>query len=410
MPINPQPDHDELNEDHAKADAWHAKFGGHLVKDETGAFVFAYRSTYNNIYSTRFEGGEQRRVDTPPDYQPHDEPEADAEQPKADDKGKTKQQAGANDNNPHANAEASSRLRILNPADWHGKPVPERSWFVEGLIPGRNVTLLSGDGGVGKSLLALQIGAAAALGVETLGLAPKPGRVFYLGAEDEEDEFQRRLAAIVENLGRTLADLGDNFQLVAMAGRDATLALPDSGKRIQPTLVMQALVEEVTNYRPNLLVLDTSANLFGGDEINRVQVRTFVGMLMNIALKLDCAVVLLSHPSVAGMLSGSGLSGSTAWNNSVRSRLYLTSLKDALDGRVLSTAKANFGKPGGRSRFDTTKAPLPLILVQLQLRRQACSTSIPTSFSSPFCRSCTGRVRRSARTAALPTLQRSWLV
>jgi RecA-family ATPase len=61
-------------------------------------------------------------------------------------------------------------------------------------------------------------------------------------------------------------------------------------------------------------------------------------------------VLLCAHPSVAGMISGTGTSGSTAWNNAVRSRLYLTRPKDhdaANDSaRVLKTVKANYGPLG----------------------------------------------------------------
>jgi hypothetical protein len=38
-------------------------------------------------------------------------------------------------------------LPILDPRDWQGKPIPEREWFVSGIIPQRTVTNLSGDGG-----------------------------------------------------------------------------------------------------------------------------------------------------------------------------------------------------------------------------------------------------------------------
>ncbi|MDN3719996.1 hypothetical protein QW131_14380 [Roseibium salinum] len=58
------------------------------------------------------------------------------------------------------------------------------------------------------------------------------------------------------------------------------------------------------------------------------------------------------------MSSGSGLSGSTAWNNSVRSRLYLERIKDS-DGketdtemRVLTTKKANYTKTGTEIRLN----------------------------------------------------------
>ena len=57
--------------------------------------------------------------------------------------------------------------------------------------------------------MALQIGAASTLAISTVGLTPMPGRTLYLGAEDEADEFHRRLARIVGESGHTLADLGE---------------------------------------------------------------------------------------------------------------------------------------------------------------------------------------------------------
>ena len=47
-------------------------------------------------------------------------------------------------------------------------------------------------------------------------------------------------------------------------------------------------------------------------------------MLRAIAIAYDCAILLLTHPSVDGIKTGRGYSGSTHWNNAVRSRLYLT--------------------------------------------------------------------------------------
>ena len=37
------------------------------------------------------------------------------------------------------------------------RPIPERQWLVSGLIPPRSVTMLHGDGGLGKSILGLQL-------------------------------------------------------------------------------------------------------------------------------------------------------------------------------------------------------------------------------------------------------------
>lgn len=247
---------------------------------------------------------------------------------------------------------SASDLPYVCPAAWQGMAVPQRAWWLPDLIPMRQVTIINGDGGVGKSLLALQLGVAGALGIETLGTCPMPGRVMYLGAEDEESEFHRRTADIVRTHDRKLSDLGD-FMLLPLADANALLSTPSREGVMQPTALWAKFSDDVLDFQPKLLVLDTAADLFGGDEIKRNQTRQFIAMLRNLAIKADCAVVLLAHPSVEGMKSGTGSSGSTAWNNSVRSRLYLTDAEknEDPDLRILTTMKANYGKKGDKLRL-----------------------------------------------------------
>jgi RecA-family ATPase len=146
-------------------------------------------------------------------------------------------------------------------------------------------------------------------------------------------------------MGASLDKLGTRFSLVCLADEDALLAEPDqrSGKLL-PTRLYGVLNHHIGEHDPVLVVLDTLADLFGGDEIKRAHVRQFVSMLRRLAFDHDCAVLLLAHPSLDGMRSGSGTSGSTAWNNSVRSRLYLTAPNnDDPDARELSQKKSNYG-------------------------------------------------------------------
>ncbi|MGP2492295.1 AAA family ATPase [Mesorhizobium sp. PUT5] len=242
-------------------------------------------------------------------------------------------------------------IKIIDPADWHGRAIPDRNWYIDGIVPGRQVTILSGDGGTGKSLLAYQIGVAGALGIETVGLAPAKGRVVYLAAEDDEDELIRRGDDILRNTGHSFANLKGQMRIIPMAGRNAELMFINPNREMQTSDMAAKIEELVRAFRPELLILDTSADLFGGDENNRVHVRFFVTMLRRLAMDHKVAVLLLSHPSVAGMISGSGTSGSTAWNNSVRSRLYLTADNDDEDVRVLKGMKANYGRKGGEIRM-----------------------------------------------------------
>ena len=63
----------------------------------------------------------------------------------------------------------------FTPAMWHDKPVPVRKWCIDGLIPDVNVTALYGDGGIGKTLLAMQLQIAKAIaGFQWLGIQTEP--------------------------------------------------------------------------------------------------------------------------------------------------------------------------------------------------------------------------------------------
>jgi RecA-family ATPase len=247
--------------------------------------------------------------------------------------------------NIKAQAGYASPLPVIDPRDWQGKTVPERQWFVEGLIPDRTVTNLSGAGGSGKTEIILQLIAASSLQTQWFGKDVSIGPCLYYGAEDEADELHRRLETIVRRTGRQLSELA-GIRLIPMAGLDAVLAEPDRQGNLAATAIFPKLEAETRALRPKLIVIDPSADVFGGDEINRSQVRKFVSMLRGLAIDFDCAVLLLSHPSLSGLNSGTGTSGSTAWNNSVRSRLYLEIPNESPDARVLKVVKANYGKTG----------------------------------------------------------------
>ena len=142
------------------------------------------------------------------------------------------------------------------------------------------------------------------------------------------------------------------MRVIPMAGKDAELVSEKRRSReLELTTLAKRITDLLTEFRPRLLILDTAADVFGGDEINRKQVRFFVSMLRRIAMGFDLAVLLLSHPSVAGMQTGTGLSGSTAWNNSVRSRLYFTADKTDEDLRLLKNMKANYGRKGAETKL-----------------------------------------------------------
>lgn len=254
--------------------------------------------------------------------------------------------------NPYMEDPAPRASRFYSASDLEGLDVPPRHWLVRDLVPSGTVTLLGGDGGTGKSLLALQLACAVATGGKWLERQVAGGGAVFISAEDDDAELHRRLSDVVRGAGQQFSDL-DRLTIRSLAGEDALLAhLDRSSGVLSPSPLYAELDKRLEDEKPALLVLDTLADLFPGNENDRAQARHFIGLLRGLAIRHECAVILLAHPSLSGLNSGSGTSGSTGWNNSVRSRLYLERVApDGIemnpDARVLSTKKANYGRTGG---------------------------------------------------------------
>ncbi|WP_299436770.1 AAA family ATPase [uncultured Rhodospira sp.] len=264
----------------------------------------------------------------------------------------------------HFNARGSAEsygprlpMRTIDPTAWAGKPIPERRWMVADLVPHGSVTMLSGDGGLGKSLLTLQLAVASATGRHFLGQATEHCRVFGLYCEDDADEIHRRLADITraESLG---FDALAGFRFASRVGEANEFVRRDKfGKPQGPSQVFFDTLETAKRFGARLVILDGLHDLFDGNENSRPEARQFVNMLRRIALDVNGAVILCAHPSRAGLADGTGTSGSTAWNNAVRSRLYLSRPRETdddgedRDARTLSTKKSNYGVVGDELRI-----------------------------------------------------------
>lgn len=254
-------------------------------------------------------------------------------------------------------------MRVINPAiDWGTRDIPQRRWLVEGLLVYGTVTMLTGDGGVGKTLLMQQLLTACALGQPFLGLQTSNVRGVLFACEDDEDELWRRQADINRHYNTDMEGIADGLRLMPRVGMENALMefrfkSGDIGKLTPLFGQLRALVME---FGAQLIVIDTAADTFAGNENIRPQVRAFVNAIRRIALDVDGGVILNAHPSLQGISTGSGLSGSTAWSNSVRARAYLTKPKasgsaggsqDEDEGdpneRLLKTMKSNYGQAGG---------------------------------------------------------------
>lgn len=238
----------------------------------------------------------------------------------------------------------SSRLLDLNHLQTIDPPPFE--WWVQGWLS-PHPTLLSGRGGVGKSLLALQLAVGCAAGRPLIGRATRPLNVLYWACEDDCDELHRRLAAITASLGVRMADLAGSLHIDARLGLDNTIMATDYGRPAWTPRV-ELLRQQLNDLHIDFLILDNLAHVYAASENDRASVTMFSAGLCGLLLDRPWCPMLIGHVAKS---QGSEYAGSTAWENAVRMRWFLgRNMPDSQeeeegaesDLRVLAKRKSNY--------------------------------------------------------------------
>ena len=232
----------------------------------------------------------------------------------------------------------------------HGQ-APQQGWVIpEWLVEGE-VNSLYGMGGLGKSTLAQQLAYAAATGETWLGLPVNKRSSLAVFCEDNWGVLHRRHDAIRRGAGQVIGNPYSDVYLWPRFGHESVL-LGFTSDRPAHGLFYQQLQQEIDRLNPGLLILDNISNVFAGNEIDRAQVTYFLSVTLNALIQQQVAkdrsltILLLGHPSISGGQT-QGFSGSTAWENGVRSRLYLSKPEGASnDERTLSRRKSNYAASG----------------------------------------------------------------
>jgi RecA-family ATPase len=148
----------------------------------------------------------------------------------------------------------------------------------------------------------------------------------------------------------TFADaIKGGLHTMSLAGQDAVLAAPHRTGKIEPTALFKRFLQAASDLKPKMIGIASSANVYAGSEIDRAQVQQFLSLMTKLAIAANGAVVLVTHPSLTGINSDSGLSGSMAWHNSVRARAYMRSIEPEegqqpdTDLREITFKKNNYG-------------------------------------------------------------------
>lgn len=239
---------------------------------------------------------------------------------------------------------------LIDYRHWDGETIPEVPEAYPG-APLRQVGLLGGEGGEGKSTIEMMRNACHALGRDWYGLPVVKRPSLYLGAEDDLLILQRRVMFIARYYGVKPSELYAGGMAILAAGDfkvPPMLCVADSNGVLRTTKLYDRVMEYCGDVKPVNLTLDPLSHIFAGNEIDRVQVYAFIHFMRAIARVMNGTVTLLGHPSLQGIKSGTGLSGSTAWHAAVRFRAYIRKPKRKDEG----DDDEGSGGSGGRTRDD----------------------------------------------------------
>ena len=224
-------------------------------------------------------------------------------------------------------------------------PSPPPAYVWDGYLPRGVVALFGAHGGAGKSTIALMLAVATVTGRPLFGVQTEQCPAVFVSLEDGASIVRHRLAGICRAWGIDPREL-DRLHIVD-GTESPELYAADNRSAGDVTSTYTELTRLVQSTGAGLVVVDNASDSFGGDEINRRQVRAFMRSLGLVARLTDCAVCLLAHVDKTTSRNrkaegGEGYSGSTAWHNSARSRLFMT--RDESGLLTLEHQKSNLGR------------------------------------------------------------------
>jgi len=256
-----------------------------------------------------------------------------------------------------------NRLVSLAPVD--RDKLPEREWIIDGVLMRRNVTMIVGRGGAGKSLLALQLAIAVTAGRSLGDWKPRvSSKVLLLNAEDDLDEQRRRLLSACEVMEVAEASVSGRLLTLALSNIVMTARNPENGK-IEPTSLARQLTPLIRDHEIGVIVLDpfveTHAYL---DENSNTDMREAITAIRQLA-RVSGVGVMIVHHTRKGAVGGDqdAARGGSALVNACRVVLTVEGMTNEEANRCLPAgepqwrylrvtgAKSNYGERGSDKWF-----------------------------------------------------------
>jgi hypothetical protein len=180
---------------------------------------------------------------------------------------------------PAASDKPKRKIELIPWGSLKDEPI---RWLVKDILPAASFVAIYGKPGSGKSFAALYLAAGVSSGLETFGKETIAGQVVYVAGEGGAGLKRRRDALIKQH------DLPDDLPIhFVKAQLNLSTSLED----------MEALFAAIRekSVQPSLIIFDTFARIFIGDENSAKDVGACISILGAVQAEFNCCVCIIHH-------------------------------------------------------------------------------------------------------------------
>jgi len=232
-------------------------------------------------------------------------------------------------------------------------------WLIEDLVPAKAFAAIYGKPGSFKSFVAIYLSQMIAAGQPAFGKETAQGTCLYIAGEGQAGLKKR----------------SDASRITHEIEPSVPLYFIKRSLNLSSTLEdMQELIKEIheLNLSPSLIVVDTLARNFVGDENSSSDMSQFIAVIGELIAQLGCTVLVVHH---AGKDESKGMRGSSALLGAVDAELECVRTSDEEDREhltgKLTTTKQKESEDGIEFHFEMVKVltdPVDPNIVSLGLR------------------------------------------
>lgn len=189
--------------------------------------------------------------------------------------------------------------KLLQPLyPFNALAIPARPWVFGKLAIAGKVSMIVAPPGAGKSSFTLAMALSKVTGRPLLGIDPLgQGKVAVWNNEDDYEELQRRLAAVMQHFNIEQKDLlnGGSPSLYLNSGEQREFRIAKRAGAVLREADLELVADELRGSGISLFIVDPLTETHPANENDNGEMRSVVGMYRRLGQRAQCAVLLVAH-------------------------------------------------------------------------------------------------------------------